>query len=237
MGLVDLLLARNTLKFLKTNETFRSINSNITSLSMSGYHYPLDKNLLNNLVFEQLKSLSLNGFIESVETDLFKSFQNLSNIELANLDTISFIHKIGIEWTLDLSNCTAVNFNQYSDDLILLSLLCSFIFNIGHAFHYHIIDPYKNLDDYGYLIEYPALKTQNNALPQYSMLSFILNYVAFYVVNTGIEKIILRKLRHEMLEKRNRAEQMGPPVNMRTRRKLEMDKRKRAASNDHGHCE
>ena len=68
------LFARNALTFSKTN--FK-MNSLIGMLDLRLYHADLNDQLLSTKVFENLSILILNGIVNLIQKDLFKSFLNL----------------------------------------------------------------------------------------------------------------------------------------------------------------
>ncbi len=105
----------------------------------------------------------------------------------------------------------------------------SLILNIGNTFQFKIScfniisNPqyiYK-LDSYSY----PSI-INNISFSVYSFLYFVVNFILFLVFNTTVAVILVRKVQKELSDKRKRLEQINQIVNMRTRRKLEMDSKK-----------
>jgi hypothetical protein len=89
------------------NET-TTISSCIRNLRLQGYGYNLDETILNPLVFESVQSLTITGSISSIQSDLFKYFEQLSVISFFSDDLKSFFRRVGIDWTTSLNT----EFNQ-----------------------------------------------------------------------------------------------------------------------------
>jgi hypothetical protein len=53
------------------------INSRIFQLSLNIFHSDLSTKVLNKAVFKQLRVLDISGEINSIQNDLFESFQHL----------------------------------------------------------------------------------------------------------------------------------------------------------------
>ena len=70
----------NILKF--QNKTALNLNSSIYQLQLDFYHIELNSNILNVYAFKKLKILDLNGPINSIQPDLFKSFDYLRQLRL-----------------------------------------------------------------------------------------------------------------------------------------------------------
>jgi hypothetical protein len=102
---VDSFLFVSLLRFQEVNFTTAiSINTNISEFNVGGYNYKLDEGLLHPLVFEKIKKLYLSITIQSIQTDLFKHFKLLKNLDLEVNSLGNFYHQIGIEWMNYLNN-------------------------------------------------------------------------------------------------------------------------------------
>jgi hypothetical protein len=108
---VDSLLIKNSLKFQSPNKSLVSINSSIYQVSIKGYNYALDENLLNYLVFEYTRSIEIQGSVGLIQVDVFKPFIFLNSITLG-VNLMNFFHQIGIEWTIFLPDNTQVIFSD-----------------------------------------------------------------------------------------------------------------------------
>jgi hypothetical protein len=97
--------------------------------------------------------------------------------------------------------------------LICGSVLFSFLINIGHFFQYRINYGWGRLmaelfSEYYFTYDiYPSIVVNNLAFRVYSIVYFFVNFVVFFLINTCIEVSIVRKLRHEIAEKRIKAEE------------------------------
>jgi hypothetical protein len=99
-------LIKNLWKFQTkiTNDSSISINSKIMQLEISGYMFDLNESLLNPLVFESVEKILMSLSIGSIQTNLFKSFSNLSHISICPANMTNFFHIVGTEWTLSFDN-------------------------------------------------------------------------------------------------------------------------------------
>jgi hypothetical protein len=116
---VDSILISNLWQFqpFQLNDANKSINSNIQIFAVNGYGFTLDTGLAHPLVFEQIQQLYIYRSVGSIQTDLFKHFNQLFyiNIELENLR--NFFHRIGIAWTqsVSLANGMLISFAKYDE--------------------------------------------------------------------------------------------------------------------------
>jgi hypothetical protein len=101
--------------------------------------------------------------------------------------------------------------------IILGSLLISALINIGHGWEYQAVKDtvaknsvldkdYRNLNGESYS-DYPQAN-QDTPYFVYSIVYFIINFGAFFILNTGIEVKIVRRMHKELKEKRERLAQM-----------------------------
>jgi hypothetical protein len=94
------------------NSKVLTINSSINSLDVKGYNYKLDTGFLHPLVFENINELSFSGTVNSIASDLFKTFGILTIIiSFASLG--NFYRKIGIDWMSSLSNLSTVQLSSF----------------------------------------------------------------------------------------------------------------------------
>jgi hypothetical protein len=86
----------------------KSINSIIGSFGVSGYNYRLDTGLVHPLVFEAITHFSCEGTIQSIQTNLFNHFQQLTTYYISMNSLGNFFHQIGIEWMNYLKSTSSV---------------------------------------------------------------------------------------------------------------------------------
>jgi len=72
----------NKLTFLKLNQTNNDLNSKIYQVILSLYRIHFDENLFNKEIFQNTTSLDLNGILNGIQDDLFKSFNELTLIRI-----------------------------------------------------------------------------------------------------------------------------------------------------------
>jgi hypothetical protein len=71
-------IIKNVLNFQDLSENIsEKINSRIFQLSLNIFHSDLSTKVLNKAVFKQLRVLDISGEINSIQNDLFESFQHL----------------------------------------------------------------------------------------------------------------------------------------------------------------
>jgi hypothetical protein len=74
-------LSRNVLSFIRVKENNTNyLYAKIFHLIIKLYHLDLTTNLLNEMVFEQIEALDIDGQINFIQDDLFKSFRKLQLI-------------------------------------------------------------------------------------------------------------------------------------------------------------
>ena len=72
----------NILTFLKLNQTKNDLNSNIYFVLFQLYRIHFDENLFDKFIFQNTTSLDLNGILNGIQEDLFKSFNELTLIRI-----------------------------------------------------------------------------------------------------------------------------------------------------------
>jgi hypothetical protein len=101
--------------------------------------------------------------------------------------------------------------------VIRRSLLISALINIGHGWEYQangnlaivrsIYDNFAIINGYSYS-DYPQAN-QDQAYFFYSIVYFLINFGVFFILNTGIEVKIVRRMHKELQEKRERLAKMN----------------------------
>jgi hypothetical protein len=123
--------------------------------------------------------------------------------------------------------------------VIAVTVFTSLLANVAHAFQYELRDSdfYRNLDGINYLYlypAYPAINFSSTALYVYLLVYFIFNFLVFFVVNTTVEAILVRKLHTELADKKARLEKLAAnkkmllyaePRSFRKKRKLDIEAR------------
>jgi hypothetical protein len=74
-------IGSNILTFLKLNNT-NNIDSIVKHVDFYLYHIYFDDNLFNREIFKEIKILDLNGILDGIQDDLFKSFNELILIRI-----------------------------------------------------------------------------------------------------------------------------------------------------------
>ena len=72
--------------------------------------------MVNHLLFENVKTISIYGSVGSIQVDVFKSFIDLAEIDLNPSNLMNFLHQLGIEWTLFLPRNSYVCFELQTRD-------------------------------------------------------------------------------------------------------------------------
>jgi hypothetical protein len=91
----------------------------------------------------------------------------------------------------------------------------SALLNIGHVFQYSLNDGVANyasnlVSVYYFTLYtlYPSIEKYSETLDIYLLVYFLINYVVFFAVNTGVEVLLVRRLRAELANKKQRLEDM-----------------------------
>jgi hypothetical protein len=85
------------------NESTTTIYSDIGILSLHGFGCKLDESFMNPLVFESVHDLGIYNSISSIQPDLFKFFEKLSDLSFQLDDLENFFGRVGINWTMSLN--------------------------------------------------------------------------------------------------------------------------------------
>lgn len=81
-SLSNAFLFKNILKFQNLSFENDELDSTIEQLNLDCYHYDLTSELLNKHVFQNTIVIDINGPINSIESDLFRSFQKLKLLRI-----------------------------------------------------------------------------------------------------------------------------------------------------------
>jgi hypothetical protein len=75
-------IGTNILTFLKLNDPYDILESIVLQANFQIYHIYFDDNLFNREIFKEIKILDLNGILDGIQDDLFKSFNELILIRI-----------------------------------------------------------------------------------------------------------------------------------------------------------
>jgi hypothetical protein len=136
------------------------INSNILQLIINLYHYELNNSLLNEKVFEKLQVLDIEGQINSIEHDLFKSFEFLRFLRFRTQNAKDLFLTNKNKWLQSLNYDIDVDLNQIShieiDNVEYFTLVIYQMF--ANVTYYGYLD-----EDFCYFKDFPHRKL---VLPQ-----------------------------------------------------------------------
>jgi hypothetical protein len=136
---------------------------------------------------------------------------------------------IGKEHSPTLTRIAEVKFSK----ILKLAVLFSFGVNLGPIWQYFINDglywilKFFTVATIGQIYDiYPQINRNNSIFCVYMFVYYFLNIFAFLVINTGIEIATVRKLQHELEEKRLKSAEMNKSLDESTKKKrLEEDSR------------
>jgi hypothetical protein len=101
---------------------------------------------------------------------------------------------------------------------------------------------YRYYDSLNYIYlysTYPIIENNSAALLIYLLVYFIFNFLVFFIVNTFVEVVLVRKLHEELAEKKTRLEQMtgnstNAPLSFRKKEEVGYRGQDRASCNLNG---
>ena len=89
---------KNSIQFLNDINN-SSLKSEINEYSLENFYgLDLDSKLINEEIFKKTTGFVFNGVINSIEKDLFKTFENVEYIEFDSIFLLDIIRKQGIDW-------------------------------------------------------------------------------------------------------------------------------------------
>jgi hypothetical protein len=231
--LLNIMVIRTIRKHRKTDlkedfYKFMSANSKFNCLyCLIFLFYPINNcvNRFNELFCSSISTNYIVQYYKIVFIAYFgESFKLCSNITYV-LISINRYMLIGRHHSPVLEAISKLEFKH----TIRMSILFSFLLNIGHFFRYELNDGFifspridHNLNVYEI---YPQINSISVFFSFNEMVYFVLNYVFFLTLNIIIEVLIVRRLRKELQEKKNQLEHMTIH-NMAMHRKLETDHKK-----------
>ena len=121
---------KNVLKFSDDfDEKREDLNSHIYIFIIeNAYNIDLDSSFLNKHVFAKTTNIRIKNQLNSIQTDLFKSFYNLFEIRFS-YHIKKLIHKQGIKWITFINSHLNVNLSDLTNNYFQLSVLLSIRFS------------------------------------------------------------------------------------------------------------
>lgn len=110
-GLINTYYKRNILTFLDMSKEITNINSQISSVKLFGIKVQLNRQIINEYVFNQTFQISLGGEFTAIEMGTFKSMKNLRILKL-EAQLCRMLFQRGIKWMLDLNPNVKIDFNS-----------------------------------------------------------------------------------------------------------------------------
>ena len=106
---------KNVLQFSKTmsQSDLNKTNSTIKYLKfINSYHLNIDDTLLDKHVFRNMTYLYLYSNINSIQTNLFGSFENLKEIYFHVNEFMNLVRRQGIDWMKSMNSDLSVNISD-----------------------------------------------------------------------------------------------------------------------------
>jgi hypothetical protein len=186
--------------------SYMSINSVFSSLYCLSYAlYPINycqdeydagffcSSIYNTVTAQVIKIVFIGYFGE-----VFKMCSNISYVFM----TVMRYMLIGKEHNQLLEKLSKWN----SKFVVSFALIFSLLLNIGHAFQYRINYGWGEFIFKMYTTDssYPSNVITNHSLSVYLLVYFLINFLFFIVFNTWVEFCLLKNLRKEISEKREK---------------------------------
>jgi len=153
------LIVRNVLSF-QTNVSSHLLaymNTSVKMFHLTSYHADFDYTLLNKYIFKDLEILSITGMLNSIQTDLFKSFFKLRYLEI-NSHNIKHLFTKNSKWLNYLNyfknDFDLNNIQFYSNELTIKDYFQLVLVQINPKFFFY---DYPN-EDFCYFKDYPHHK-------------------------------------------------------------------------------
>ena len=132
-NLVNSYYKKNVIKYLKVN---RSINCTIKTYELESF-YGLDINReLINEIFESTSEFLFDGVINSIETDLFKSFKSLKSLDFNPITFLEIVRKQGIQWIKNINYQLRVNLTDIKSVKKFIDKSVEIKFNVNNVFNF-----------------------------------------------------------------------------------------------------
>ena len=137
---------RNTIDFLNDLNN-SSLNTEISTYSLENFYgIDLDSNIINKEIFKKTTRFQFDGVINSIQTDLFKTFENVKFIEFNPIFLLDVIRKKGIDWMksinygikANLSDQVSMKINMEKSKQIkfIINNVLDFLYNNKAQFFY-----------------------------------------------------------------------------------------------------
>jgi len=150
--IISSLISRSEFIIKDSNEiNSDELNSNINILSLYTYRTVLNNEILNEKVFRSLTFIEINGCLNSIQDDVFKSFQLLKTLAI-RMQYIKNIFALNNKWLQYL------NYNEYIDlSKGRISYEQCFFLILYQTFHKKIFYAYTQ-EDFCYFHDFPHLR-------------------------------------------------------------------------------
>jgi hypothetical protein len=126
---------------IESNSSHLDLNSSIKILKLNVFNLKIDNKLLNEKVFENLKTLKIFDYLLCIEKETFKPFRYLKEIVFQVYSLKNFFHT-GTDWMEYLNNYVNINYSSQTfavnqNDQMILYFRSAFISNkIQLAYRY-----------------------------------------------------------------------------------------------------
>ncbi len=153
------LIVRNVLSFQSSisPHLLAYMNTSVKMFHLTSYHADLDYTLLNNYIFRDLEILSISGMLNSIQTDLFKSFLKLRYLEF-NSHNIKHLFTKNSKWLTYLNylkdSFDLKNIQFYVNKLTIKDYFQLVLVQINPKYFFY---DYPN-EDFCYFKDYPHHK-------------------------------------------------------------------------------
>jgi hypothetical protein len=231
---------QNQQKDLKDNfYQYMSLNSKFNCLNCIVFlFYPVNScvDIMTGYFCSSIRASYVTQLYKIVLVSFFgEAFKMCSNIMFILMNVNRYM-LIGREHSATFEKISKWNMNWVIAVTVFTSLLAS----VAHAFQYELrnSDFYRYFDSISYMYlypSYPAIVFTSTTLYYYLLVYFIFNFLVFFVVNTSVEVILVRKLHKELADKKKRLEKLETAntraisltesMSFRKKRKLDIEDR------------
>lgn len=154
-NLVKSYYKRNVIKYHKTD---RSIDAQIENFELQDF-YGLDLNveLINRDIFNNTTKFLFDGVINSIETDLFKSFRNLKSVKFNPVYLLEIVRKQGIGWIKSINRDLKVNLSDSKSVTSNMGKSIEIKFTVYNVFDF-VYNPKAQIfydEDFCLFVDYP----------------------------------------------------------------------------------
>ena len=91
------------------------MNANVSKIFIQSFNVDLDEKLLNKNIFRSIRELEIDGRLNSIQNDLFSSFDQLRLVRLQADCFRQLISRQGIEWIKSMNKRLNVNLSDMDE--------------------------------------------------------------------------------------------------------------------------